>query len=70
MAVGVVCTGTVFQAYVYKGVPPDTTAVAVPSVKPKQVIFVEVAVTENAGGSGTTIDPNVTHPVLSVTVTL
>ena len=71
MAVGVVCTGVVFQEYVYAPVPPDAVTVAEPVAPPKQLILVcEVVADKTVVGSVITTCFVLLQPFESVTVTV
>ena len=72
MAVAVVCTGVVFQLYVYGAVPPVAVTVAEPVVPPKQFTFVVAVMlaASAAAGSVIVVVAVVVQPPASVMVTV
>ena len=51
VAVAPVCTGVVFQLYVYGAVPPDTLTVASPLDSPKHPAFFTLLILTESGGT-------------------
>ena len=70
LAVAAVCTGLVFQEYVFPPLPPDTVTVAVPFEPPLQETDVADMVAASAAGCEIVAVAVFEQPLASVTVTV